>query len=68
MTRPQFTRQASRPLTAASYAAAVRRLRQLLDLIEHYSDPQDVRQKQQLTRAIHGLSMSAQALSRRHQV
>jgi hypothetical protein len=62
----QFTRQSSRPLTAASYAAATRRHRRLLDLIERYADPQSVRDKQQLTRAIHGLSMSAQNLSRRH--
>jgi hypothetical protein len=65
----QFARQSSRPLTAASYAAAVKRMDHLLRKIIWYSDMLDngdPRGKQQLTRAIHGLSMSAQNLSRRH--
>lgn len=63
---PQFTRQSSRPLTAASYAAAVRRQRQLLDTIERYAGASQPRERAQLTRAIHGLSLGAQSLSRRH--
>ena len=65
MSGPQF-RKSTRPLRPKSYRAAVRRFRELCELIEQYSDPQDIREKAQLTRAIHGLSLAAQGLSRRH--
>jgi len=65
MTRPQFAPSA-RPLRPASLRAAVRRFRQLCDIIERYSDPQDIREKAQLTRAIHGLAYGAKDLSARH--
>ena len=61
----QFTRQSTRPLSPAAYGAAVRRGRQLLDIIERYRSPQDVREKQQLSRAINGLSYFARDLARR---
>jgi len=63
--RPQF-RKSTRPLRPASYRAAVRRFRKLCDLIEQYSDPQDIREKAQLTRAIHGLAYGAKDFSARH--
>jgi len=62
---PQFP-QSTRPLRPASRRAAVRRFRQLCDIIERYSDPKDSREKAQLTRAIHGLAYSTKALSARH--
>jgi hypothetical protein len=65
MTRPQF-RPTTRPLRPASYRAAVRRYRQLCDIIERYSDPKDSREKAQLARAIHGLAYGAKDLSARH--
>lgn len=49
---PQFPKQSTRPLTAASYRAAVRRVRELCDLID--------------ARAVHGLADAARTLSRRH--
>lgn len=62
---PQFQRT-TRPLRPASYRAAVRRYRQLCDIIERYSDPKTTREKAQLTRAIHGLAYGAKDLSARH--
>ena len=64
--RPQF-RKSTRPLRPASYRAAVRRFRKLCDLIEQYSDPQDIREKAKLTRAIRGLAFASRSLSSRAQ-
>jgi hypothetical protein len=66
MSGPQFPKQSIRPLRPISYRRAVRRFRQLCYIIERYADPKDSREKAQLTRAIHGLSLAAQGLSRRH--
>ena len=66
MSRPQFRKQIHQPLRPVSYRRAVRRFRKLCDLIEQYSDPQDIREKAQLTRAIHGLAYGAKDLSARH--
>jgi|GEM_PF-2513615 len=55
-----------RPLRPVSYRAAVRRFRQLCDIIERYADPQDTLEKARLTRAIHGLAYAARGLSERH--
>jgi len=62
---PQFT-PSTRPLRPVSYRRAVRRFRQLCDIIERYSDPKDSREKAQLARAIHGLAYGAKDLSARH--
>lgn len=62
----QFSRQVSRPLSAASYKAAVRHLRKRIDRIEARCEPVTARDKASLTSAINGLSIAAQALSRRH--
>ena len=67
MPSPQFRKQRHQPLRPASYRAAVRRFRKLCDLIEQYSDPQDIREKAQLTRAIHGLARASRSLSSRAQ-
>lgn len=61
---PQFT-PSTRPLRPASYRRAVRRFRQLCDIIERYSDPKDSREKAQLARAIHGLALASRSLSAR---
>lgn len=66
MSGPQFPKQSIRPLSPRALAAAVRRFRQLCDIIERYSDPKDFREKAQLTRAIHGLAYGAKDLSARH--
>lgn len=63
---PQFSKQSSRPLSPRAISASVRRGRQLLDLIDRYSTPQDMREKQKLSRAICNLSYFARELSRRH--
>ena len=67
---PQFSRQSSQPLTNASYAAAVRRIRQLCDVVMSYgaSPPAAMtpRERAKLAQAIHDLSRVAQVLSRRH--
>lgn len=63
---PQFPKQTARPLRPESYRAAVRRYRQLCDLIERYANANTTREKAQLTRAIHGLAYSAKSLSARH--
>jgi len=65
MTRPQFA-PSVRPLRPVSYRRAVRRFRQLCDIIERYADSQTTREKAQLTRAIHGLAYGAKDLSARH--
>lgn len=65
VTRPQFA-PSVRPLRPASLRAAVRRFRQLCDIIERYADPKDTREKAQLARAIHGLAYGAKDLSARH--
>ncbi len=66
----QFTRQSSRPLTKAGYAAAVRRMADLLITIRAFGaePPQAMtpRERAKLTQAIHDLSRVAQVLSRRH--
>src|SRR5690606_30451043 len=67
MSRPQFPKQSTRPLSPRALAAAVRRFRKLCDLIEQYSDPQDIREKAQLSRAIHGLALASRSLSSRAQ-
>lgn len=41
-------------------------MRELCELIERYADPNHPRDKQQLTRAIHGLSYAARNLSDKH--
>lgn len=65
---PQFSRQSSRPLTPTGYLASVRRILELLDVIHAYAliPPTTPRDRARLTRAIHGLSLAAQSLSRRH--
>lgn len=66
VTRPQFA-PSVRPLRPVSYRRAVRRFRQLCDIIERYSDPKDSREKAQLARAIHGLALASRSLSNRAQ-
>lgn len=51
---------------ARSYFATARRLRHFADLVERYAHPRTAREKQQLTRAIHGIAQFARALSARH--
>lgn len=63
---PQFTKRVSQPMSAASYKAAVRHLRKRIDRIEARCEPITARDKASLTSAINGLSIAAQALSRRH--
>ena len=65
MSRPRF-RPTTRPLRPVSYRRAARRFRQLADLIEMYCDPTTPTERQQLTRAIHGLALAARGLSERH--
>lgn len=64
--RPQF-RKSTRPLRPISYRRAVRRFRKLCDLIEQYSDPQDIREKARLMRAIRSLALASRSLSNRAQ-
>lgn len=63
---PQFSKQSSRPLTPAGYIARTDRIIELAWLVRKYSNAGDVRGKQQLTRAIHGLAHAAKNLSQRH--
>jgi hypothetical protein len=63
---PQFQKQILKPLSPRHLAAAVRRARELCDTIERYSSATETREKQQLTRAIHGLAMHSRMLSARH--
>lgn len=63
---PQFAKATTRPLTAASYRSAVRRMRQICDQIEARAEAAEPRERASLTRAIHGLSHTARTLSRRH--
>ena len=53
-------------LPAISYQAAARRLRHYAGQIERYAAPTNPREQGRLTRAIHGASLYAQALSVRH--
>jgi hypothetical protein len=62
----QFPRQSSRPLTARSYQAAARRLREIAVQLERYAAAEQPREKAALTRAVHGLTQMARVLSRRH--
>lgn len=63
---PQFTRQATRPLSPRSYEAAARKLETFARQLRERSNPQSPRDKASLTSAIHGLSLFGQALARRH--
>lgn len=67
MSGPQFRKQIDQPLRPVSYRRAVRRFRQLCDIIERYSDPKDSREKAQLIRAIHGLALASRSLRNRAQ-
>lgn len=64
----QFTRRSQQPLSPRSIEASLRRGRALLEIIERYRDPQSVRERAQLTRAINGLAQWARALSRRQRM
>jgi hypothetical protein len=50
----------------ASYIAAARRLRQYADKIERRAGARSAREKQALTRAIHGVAYFAQEFASRH--
>ena len=63
---PQFARKSPRPLPPSSYEAAARKLDKFAADLRERKDPQSPREKAALTSAIHGLSLFAQALSRRH--
>lgn len=53
-------------MSPASYEAAARQLDKYAAKLRSRSDPQSPRERASLTSAIHGLSLFAQALSRRH--
>lgn len=68
---PQFTRQGSRPLTAAAYHSAGEKARWLADRVIHaarmaHYPAASPRDKQRLTQAIHSLSMHCRRFSERH--
>jgi hypothetical protein len=68
---PQFTRQGSRPLTAAAYERAAAKAQDLAENVailarQAHSEDASVRTKQRLTQAIHSLSMHCRRLSERH--
>lgn len=50
----------------SSYLAAARRLRQYADKIERRAGARSAREKQALTRAIHGVAYFAQEFASRH--
>lgn len=62
----RFTRQSAQPLRQAHYLAAVRRARELCDVIERNCGAVEPRDKAKLTQAIHNLAMHARTLSDRH--
>ncbi len=68
---PQFSRQGSRPLTAAAYERAASKAQDLAENValaarRAHSDGAGIRDKQRLTQAIHSLSMHCRRLSERH--
>ena len=68
---PQFTRQGSRPLTAAAYERAATKAQDLAESVtlaarRAHSEAATIRDKQRLTQAIHSLSMHCRRLSERH--
>ena len=68
---PQFTRQGSRPLTAAGYERAASKAQDLAESVTlaaraAHRDGATTRDKQRLTQAIHSLSMHCRRLSERH--
>lgn len=68
---PQFTRQGSRPLTAAAYERLASKAQDLAENVtlaarRAHSEGATARDKQLLTRAIHSLSMHCRRLSERH--
>lgn len=68
---PQFTRQGSRPLTAAAYERQAKKAQDLAESVTlaartAHADGASVRDKQRLTQAIHSLSMHCRRLSERH--
>ena len=64
--QPQFTRQASRPLTTPSYHLAARRVRDMADTIDRTAARQTPQERVALTRAIHVLLDVARVLNNRH--
>jgi len=62
----QFTRQSSRPLSPQAIEAAARKLDRIAAKLRARSNPQTPREQAALTSTLHGLSLFAQALSRRH--
>lgn len=62
----QFTRKSTRRLPPSSYEAAARKLDKFAADLRARKDPQSPREQGALTQTIHGLSLFAQALSRRH--
>lgn len=61
----QFTSQ-NPPLSPRSVRGALRRIRELCDLIEAHAGATEPREKATVTRAIHGMAWTAHDLSRRH--
>lgn len=68
MSRPQFKRRASRPMTPAAYRRAVRQIKRLAYLVELYApeSPDDTGHQRQLTRSINSLALVSSSLSERH--
>jgi len=68
---PQFTRQGSRPLTAAAYERLASKAQDLAENVtiaarRAHAEGATTRDKQRLTQAIHSLSMHCRRLSERH--
>ena len=61
----QFPRQSTRPLSPRSIRGAVRRIRQLADLIEAHADAIEPREKATATQAINGLASASRVLMQR---
>jgi len=63
---PQFTKQASRPMSPLAYQAAARMLRRIADDIDLETLPASPQEKRRLTRLIHSLARSVKVLRARH--
>lgn len=68
---PKFTRQGSRPLTAAAYERLASKAQDLAENVtlaarRAHADGATTRDAQRLTQAIHSLSMHCRRLSERH--
>jgi len=62
---PQFQPQRLKPLSPRALRGALRRIRQLADLIEAHADATEPREKATATRAINGLACASRVLMQR---